>query len=161
MCIPRSILRFFTKIVEIDVPEVCTQINQNLLFAAELFTLCFLHLFHLVTLCWYTGDNVRLSDVVKFLLVENCNKFGHSGSMLNYLCFRLSLEASRFIPSRGSKRPPSERDMYMNLWKNYVVMACCIVPHSSKVDLRSLSPNLKYVLALVLANPQKRLARSC
>ena len=83
MCIPRSILRFFTKIVEIDVPEVCTQINQNLLFAAELFTLCFLHLFHLFTLCWYTGDNVRLSDVVKFLLVENCYKFGHSGSMLN------------------------------------------------------------------------------
>ena len=41
--------------------------QRNLLFAAELFNLqlCFLHLLHLFTFCWHTGDYVRLSDVVK------------------------------------------------------------------------------------------------
>ena len=49
-----SVLLFLAKIVEINVAEVGTK-QQNLLFAAERFTLqlCFLHLLHLFT------DNVR------------------------------------------------------------------------------------------------------
>ena len=42
--------------------------QRNLLFAAEIFTLQlrFPHLLYLFSFCWHTGDNVRLSDVVKF-----------------------------------------------------------------------------------------------
>ena len=76
MCILGSVLLFLTEIVEIDVAEVGTK-KRNLLFAAELFTLqlCFLHLLHLFTLFWHTaGDNVRLSDVVKFFFnILVCN----------------------------------------------------------------------------------------
>ena len=54
-------------LAEIDVAELGTK-QRNLLFAAELFLLssCFLYLLHLFAFCWHTGDNVRLSDVVKF-----------------------------------------------------------------------------------------------
>ena len=37
--------------------------QRNLLFALQL---CFLHLC-ISAFCWHTGDNVRLSDVVKFI----------------------------------------------------------------------------------------------
>ena len=42
--------------------------QRNLLFCGGTIysPTLFLHLLHLFTLCWYTGDNVRLSDVVKF-----------------------------------------------------------------------------------------------
>ena len=71
MCILGGVLLFLAEIVEIDVAEVGKKKQRNLLFAAELFTLqlCFLHLLHLFTPCWHTGDNVRLSDVVKFIIV--------------------------------------------------------------------------------------------
>ena len=67
MCILGGVLLFLAEIVEIDVAEVGTKKQRNLLFAADLFTLqlFFLHLLHLFTFCWHTGDNVRLSDVVK------------------------------------------------------------------------------------------------
>ena len=59
---------FWPKSSKFDVAEVGIKKQRNLLFAADLFTLqlCFLHLLHLFTICWHTGDNVRLSDVVKF-----------------------------------------------------------------------------------------------
>ena len=67
MCILGSVLLFLAEIVEIDVAEVNTKKQRNLLFVPDLFTLqlCFLHLLHLFTFCWHTGDNARLSDVVK------------------------------------------------------------------------------------------------
>ena len=72
MCILVGVILFLVEIVEIDVAEVGTNKQGNLLFAADLFTLqlCFLHLLHPFTFCWHTGDNVRLSDVVK--LFPNC-----------------------------------------------------------------------------------------
>lgn len=60
------------------------------------------------------------------------------------LITRVFQDSSRagFLPSRGSKKPPSERDMYMNLWKNYVVMGCCMAPPVTKHDhQRSVSPD--------------------
>ena len=66
MCILGRIFLFLAEIVEIDVAEAGTKNERNLLFALQL---CFLHLLHLFAFCWHTGDNVRLSDVVKLLIV--------------------------------------------------------------------------------------------
>ena len=63
MCILGSILLFLAEIVEIDVAEAGTKNNE----ICSLLSNCFLHLLHLFAFCWYTGDNVRLSDVVKFM----------------------------------------------------------------------------------------------
>ena len=63
MCILGSILLFLTEIVEIDVAEAGTKNNE----ICSLLSNCFLHLLHLFAFCWHTGDNVRLSDVVKFI----------------------------------------------------------------------------------------------
>ena len=63
MCILESILLFLAEIVKIDVAEAGTKNNE---ICSLLSKLCFLHLLHLFTFCWHTGDNVRLSDVVKF-----------------------------------------------------------------------------------------------
>ena len=62
MCILGSILLFLAEIVEIDVAEAGTQKNNEI---CSLLSNCF-HLLHLFTFYWHTGDNVRLSDVVKF-----------------------------------------------------------------------------------------------
>ena len=52
------------------------------------------------------------------------------------------METTRgFIPGRGSKVKSSEPYTSMTLWKNYVVMACCIAPPSSKADSRLSSPD--------------------
>lgn len=45
------------------------------------------------------------------------------------LCFRLVLSESRTSGIlRGAKKVTSQFDTYMSLWKNYVVLACCIAP---------------------------------
>jgi hypothetical protein len=36
----------------------------------------------------------------------------------------------------------NERDLYMNLWQNYVVMGCYIAPSSQALEQRSVSPEL-------------------
>ena len=64
MCILGSV--FWPKSSKLTSPKLAQKKQRNLLFAAELFSHCFLHLLHLFTFCWNTGDNVRLSDVVKF-----------------------------------------------------------------------------------------------
>ena len=69
MCILGSILLFLAEIVEIDVAEAGTKNNE---ICSLLSKLCFLHLLHLFTFCWHTGDNVRLSDVVKCVDVTGC-----------------------------------------------------------------------------------------
>ena len=66
MCILGSILLFLAEIVEIDVAEAGTKNNE----ICSLLSNCFLHLLHLFAFCWHTGDNVRLSDVVKLLLLR-------------------------------------------------------------------------------------------
>ena len=44
---------------------------------------------------------------------------------------------------RGTKKVTSERDNYVNLWKTYVVMGCCIAPPSHSVEKqRAASPEL-------------------
>ena len=48
-----------------------------------------------------------------------------------------------YILGRGSQPVANKRDMYLSLWKNYVVMGCCITPPSQLPDHRSVSPNLK------------------
>ena len=73
MCILGSSLLFLAEIVEIDVADAGTKNERNLLFALQL---CFLHLLHLFAFCWHTGDNVRLSDVVKFFKHEFCVETG-------------------------------------------------------------------------------------
>ena len=67
MCILGSVLLI---LVEIDLAEVDTKSNEicSLRLNYLLFN-CFLHLLHLFTFCCHTGDNVRLSDVVKFNIV--------------------------------------------------------------------------------------------
>ncbi|XP_064619246.1 protein furry-like isoform X4 [Lineus longissimus] len=42
----------------------------------------------------------------------------------------------------GSKKVTNERDLYMNLWHNYVVMSCCVAPPSVMITQRSASPEL-------------------
>ena len=65
MCIRGSILLFLAEIVEIDVAEAGTKNNE----ICSLLSNCFLHLLHLFAFFfWHTGDNVRLSDVVKLPL---------------------------------------------------------------------------------------------
>ena len=66
MCIPGSLLLFSAKMVEIDVAEVGTKNNEMCFLPPNYLLSNYLHLLYLFTLCWHTGDNVRLSDVVKF-----------------------------------------------------------------------------------------------
>ena len=66
MYIPGSVLLFWAKIVEIYVAEVGTKKKRHLLFATELFTLELCFYIYCISEFWHTGDNVRLSDVVKF-----------------------------------------------------------------------------------------------
>lgn len=40
-----------------------------------------------------------------------------------------------------SKKVTSERDMHLSLWKNYVVMGCCIAPPSHPIEHHSASPD--------------------
>lgn len=41
------------------------------------------------------------------------------------------------------KKPISERDVYMNLWRNYVVLACRVVPAITKTPIvRCASPDI-------------------
>ena len=56
---------FWPKSSKLTSPKWAPKTTKFALWALELFTLklCFLHLF---AFCWHTGDNVRLSDVVKF-----------------------------------------------------------------------------------------------
>ena len=68
MCILGSILLFLAEIVEIDVAEAGTKNNE----ICSLLSNCFLHLLHLFAFCWYTVDNVRLSDVVKLCTTTRC-----------------------------------------------------------------------------------------
>ena len=60
------------------------------------------------------------------------------------LCFSVVMNESRTSSIlRGSRKVTTERDMYMSLWKNYVVMGCCIAPPSILHEPRSMSPDLK------------------
>ena len=61
---------FWPKSSKLTSPKWAPKTTKFALWALELFTLklCFLHLFHLFAFCWHTGDNVRLSDVVKFTM---------------------------------------------------------------------------------------------
>ena len=72
MCILGSGLLFLAEIVEIGVVKAGTK-NNEICSAAEIFTLQlrFPHLLYLFSFCWHTGDNVRLSDVVKFVSCAN------------------------------------------------------------------------------------------
>lgn len=44
-----------------------------------------------------------------------------------------------------SKKAPNERDMHLSLWKNYVVMGCCIAPPSHPVEHHFSSSDARHV----------------
>ncbi|XP_076040545.1 microtubule binding protein furry isoform X4 [Oratosquilla oratoria] len=51
--------------------------------------------------------------------------------------------ASLLRSATQMKKPMSERDMYMNLWRNYAVLACRVVPAVTKAQvIRCASPDL-------------------
>ncbi len=50
---------------------------------------------------------------------------------------------SSILGRPGSKKVTNERDLYMSLWQNYVLMGCCIAPSSQAQDIRSASPELR------------------
>ena len=59
--------------------------------------------------------------------------------------------ASSLLRSSASRKMATDRDMNMTLWKNYVVMCCCIAPpsHTATVvtsDYRCVTPELTAVL---------------
>ena len=67
MSILESILLFLAEIVEIGVAEAGIKNNEicslrpKFLLSSYVF-----HIYCISSFCWHTGDNVRLSDVVKF-----------------------------------------------------------------------------------------------
>lgn len=59
-----------------------------------------------------------------------------------------------------SKKAPNERDMHLSLWKNYVVMGCCIAPpshpvehHFSSSDASASSPDTPDHFEIVASHP--------
>ena len=62
MCILGSVLLFLAEIVEIDVAEVgkIWSLRPNYLLSNSV-----VYIYCISAFCWPTGDNVRLSDVVK------------------------------------------------------------------------------------------------
>jgi len=48
------------------------------------------------------------------------------------VCSMLSSDsrASSLLRGSASRKQATDRDMHMTLWKNYVVMGCCIAPPS-------------------------------
>ncbi|KAL3276200.1 hypothetical protein HHI36_020918 [Cryptolaemus montrouzieri] len=50
--------------------------------------------------------------------------------------------ASLLRSSTTIKKPPSERDAYMHLWKNYITLAFRVVPHIPNPIVRCASPDL-------------------
>ena len=69
MCILGGVLLFLAKIVEIDFAEVGKKTTKFALCGRPIYsTTMFSNLLHLFTFCWHTEDNVRLSDVVKFVV---------------------------------------------------------------------------------------------
>ena len=67
MCILGGVLLFLTEIVEIDVAEVGAKNNEICSFRPTYLRSNYVfYIYCISTFCWHTGDNVRLSDVVKF-----------------------------------------------------------------------------------------------
>ncbi|XP_012945432.1 protein furry homolog isoform X2 [Aplysia californica] len=50
--------------------------------------------------------------------------------------------ASSILRSAGSKKGTSEKDVHMQLWQNYVIMACTVAMHSNCLLHRCSSPEL-------------------
>ena len=58
--------------------------------------------------------------------------------------------ASSLLRGSASRKLATDRDMHMTLWKNYVVMGCCIAPPShtlnvhttTSTDYRCVTPEL-------------------
>lgn len=42
------------------------------------------------------------------------------------------------------KKVPSERDVYLSLWRNYLLYACRVAPSNSNITVRYLSPDLSF-----------------
>lgn len=43
-----------------------------------------------------------------------------------------------------AKKAPTERDMYLSLWRNYLLYACRVAPSNSNITVRYLSPDLSF-----------------
>lgn len=43
-----------------------------------------------------------------------------------------------------AKKVPSERDVYLGLWRNYLLYACRVAPSNSNITVRYLSPDLSF-----------------
>ena len=79
-----------------------------------------------------------------------------SVSVSMYVCVCVSMltsdsRASSLLRGSASRKLATDRDMNMSLWKNYVVMCCCIAPpsHTATVlttDYRCVTPELTTVL---------------
>ena len=48
---------------------------------------------------------------------------------------------SSILGRPGSKKVTNERDLYLSLWQNYIVMGSCIAPSSQACEHRSSSPD--------------------
>lgn len=49
--------------------------------------------------------------------------------------------ASSLLRSGVSKKPPTEKDLHMQLWQNYVILACAVGQKGSSLALRCASPD--------------------
>jgi len=62
--------------------------------------------------------------------------------------------ASSLLRGSASRKLATDRDMHMTLWKNYVVMGCCVAlpSHTATVvnaDYRCVTPELAAMLVCV------------
>lgn len=80
-----------------------------------------------------------------------CNALQSSLLIYHALCVNLyqtfrppnDNRASLLRSATQMKKPISERDVYMNLWRNYVVLACRVVPAITKTPfIRCASPDI-------------------
>jgi len=73
------------------------------------------------------------------------------------LCVRMlpnDSRASSLLRGSASRKLATDRDMHMTLWKNYVVMGCCVAlpSHTANVvntDYRCVTPELAAMLVCV------------
>ena len=70
---------------------------------------------------------------ISSLLLDAC-LYIYTGGQLTVLSSYNSNTANEQRSSgllRGNKKLTNERDVYINLWHNYIVFACCVAPSSA------------------------------
>ena len=93
--------------------------------------------------CFLYNRLQTLLPQVDPLLVSFNITFVSSLTNTNSLCRTILSDRSSSL--LRSRKTPNEREMHINLWKNYVVMGCCIALRTNTTELRCTSPDLGFV----------------